>query len=329
LGSGFINNETNKPKLTSRQLVDKLRDEKGVTFKIVSEAEAELYFLDRNNYLRTAAYRKNYEKFGNGENLGKYKNLDFAYLKELSTIDMHLRYLLLKMCIDIEHSLKVQIIQIIEKDEKENGYQIVKTFLQKHPGIIASIEKKADSVFTGELIDKYFSLCYIVENDGRVYTRITSIDCPVWVLMEIISFGDLIKLHEFYQRQYGLKNFDNNIMSSIKSLRNACAHNNCLINDLHPRTSRPPASISNYVSRISSIANEERQRKLTCRAILEFVCLLYEYEKIITPDIKKYRYDELKKLINERMPLYYRYYVSNQLLVTSYRFIKKVVDSLA
>ncbi len=32
--------------------------------------------------------------------------------------------------------------------------------------------------------------------------KIINVDCPVWVLAEIISFGDLIKLREFYSTNY-------------------------------------------------------------------------------------------------------------------------------
>ena len=51
-------NRTDKPKMTSKALVDKLRDEKGVSFKYVTEDNAEKYLAQINNYLRTASYCK-------------------------------------------------------------------------------------------------------------------------------------------------------------------------------------------------------------------------------------------------------------------------------
>ena len=107
-------NRTDKPKMTSKALVDKLRDEKGVSFKYVTEDNAEKYLAQINNYLRTASYRKNYQKYLNGPSKGKYIDLDFAYLQELSTVDMHLRNLVTKMCIDIEHDLKVLLLENLE-----------------------------------------------------------------------------------------------------------------------------------------------------------------------------------------------------------------------
>ena len=56
-----MGNKTDKPKQTALQLVMKMKNEKGIQFKYTSEAKAENYLANVNNYLRTAAYRKNYQ----------------------------------------------------------------------------------------------------------------------------------------------------------------------------------------------------------------------------------------------------------------------------
>lgn len=99
----------------------------------MSETEAAEYLSKRNNYMRTASYRKNYAKHETGAQVGKYINLDFAYLAELSNIDFYLREHLLKMCIDIEHALKVALLAEIEQNPQEDGYKIVCDFLEKYP----------------------------------------------------------------------------------------------------------------------------------------------------------------------------------------------------
>ena len=108
-----MGNKDDKPMLMSYELVNKMKNEKGIRFEIVSEDYAAFYLENINNYMRTTAYRKNYQQYLNGKNKGKYIDLDFAYLKELSTIDMHFRFLVTKMCLDIEHALKVQILNDI------------------------------------------------------------------------------------------------------------------------------------------------------------------------------------------------------------------------
>ena len=198
-------NRTDKPKRTSKELVGMLKEEKGVTFKYTSEEKAAKYFEEVNNYLRTASYRRNYQKYQNGKDLkGKYIDLDFAYLQELSTIDMHLRNIITKMCIDIEHDLKVILLKNLEMNSKEDGYTIVDTFLTANPYIVGKIEAASASPFAGDLIQKYFT----VEREfnhkkGKKENRIKGFDCPVWVLMELLTFGDFIHFYEYYYRVYG------------------------------------------------------------------------------------------------------------------------------
>ncbi|WP_270205108.1 hypothetical protein [Coprococcus sp. AM100_B19A] len=70
-----MSNKIDKPMMTSEQLIAKMRDEKGITFKYTSEEKAKTYLMDINNYLRTAAYRQNYQKHTCGKNKGKYIKL--------------------------------------------------------------------------------------------------------------------------------------------------------------------------------------------------------------------------------------------------------------
>lgn len=142
-----------KPKKTAEELVQMLHDEKGIQFHLISEEQAVECFSQRNNYLRTASYRKNYPKHIAGPNAGKYIHLEFAYLTELSTLDFYLRELLLQMCIDVEHDLKVSLLRELEENPSEDGYTIVRDFLAQYPEILAAIERKTDASFTGELID--------------------------------------------------------------------------------------------------------------------------------------------------------------------------------
>ena len=104
---------------------------KGITFQEMSEEDAKRFLLENNYYMKLAAYRANYEKCNFGKRLGQYKRLDFAYLRELSTLDMYLRYIIISMCLDIEHSIKVKLISNITQNSEEDGYNIVRKFLSE------------------------------------------------------------------------------------------------------------------------------------------------------------------------------------------------------
>ncbi|CAB1241432.1 Abi family protein [Ruminococcaceae bacterium BL-4] len=324
-----ISNKIDKPKKTATELVLMLKNEKGIKFNKMDEQEAINYLSCKNNYLRTASYRKNYEKYSDGPNKNKYINLEFVYLTELSTIDLELRSILLKMCIDVEHSLKVDLMNKIDHNKVEDGYKIVSDFLEQNNFVKSGIENKADSIFTGDLINYYFELCTVFKED-QVRTKIIRSDCPAWVLLEIISFGNLIKFYDFYNEAYSQNKLKKDILNPIRSLRNACAHNNCLLNCMKPRRTKtnPPSIISQYVASIPGVLKEERNKKLTCRPIFETVCLLYVYTKIVSKNVRKARINELKTFCNERLVKNSQYFLNNQLITTSFEFLKKIVNNI-
>lgn len=326
-----MSNRNDKPKLTSLQLIEKAKNEKGITFKYITEQDAEAYIRLKNNYMRTAAYRKNYQKHTKGTNKDKYIDLDFAYLIEMSTIDMHLRNLITRMCLDIEHAMKVQMIHDVETEENQDGYTIVEQFLGKNENqyIVKEFGRRSKSPFTGDLIKKYFEITQ-VENEatGKKESVITRFDCPVWVLVELLSFGDFIRFYEFYYTTVSKAHISIRICNLVKSLRNGCAHNNCIICDLSHGTSKAPVEIKHAVARISGLGKDMRAKKLSSRPILEFTCVLYMYGKVVSKQIKDHRVRELKELFHERMRRNEEYFIKNELIKTSYGFVLSLVDNM-
>lgn len=65
-------------------------------------------------------------------------------------------------------------------------------------------------------------------------------DCPAWVLMELLTFGDFICFYEYYYATKGQLPISTCLINFVKSLRNGCAHNNCIIADLNPGASKAP-----------------------------------------------------------------------------------------
>lgn len=328
-----MDNKLRKKKMSAKELTDHL-EQKGVLFDLVSREEATSYFLEKNNYLRTAVYRQIFDKHQDGLNgqKDKYIRLDFKYLMELSTIDMNLRSLFLKMCIDIEHTLKVKFIAEIENNEKEDGYQIVELFLEQNPEILKSIRYKLNSRYVGSLVQNYF------EFDGDTQPIC---DCPAWVLVEILEFNSFIKFIYYYHSVYSEKKRyilpRENILHSVRQLRNASAHNNCILYHLR---SNPPSGgdtrnrsktaasreLSQYVAKMKNISKETRNRRLSSSAILEIVSLLYTYDMVAPQNMKVRRYPELRELLSEMKQTHC--YKDNEIVKSSFDFLQKVVDNL-
>ena len=323
-----MSNIQNKPILTSTQLVSKMKEEKGISFSLVSELEVKEYLFNVNNFLRTASYRKNFQKNQKGTNKGKYINLDFAYLKELSIIDMHFRMEVIHLCIDIEHDLKVKILQEVETNSKIDGYSIVKDFLASNEKILKRIAANCSSPFTCDLIRKYFTIEEQI--DSITNKRVNNIskydDCPIWVFLELITFGDLIYFYKFFCEQNEIKPIiSNSLLHLVKNLRNGCAHNNCILANLSSSTSKAPQEISRLVSNIKGISKSQMQKKLTCRPVLEFVTILYVYDRIVSEKVKEKGVEKLYSLISNRMLRNKNYFTNNELIKSTYEFSKKIL----
>lgn len=315
-----------KPKLSAEQLVAKMKNEKGITFEHMSEENAIDFLKKKNNYYRLAAYRKNYDKRLNGEYKGTYIGLDFAYLVDLSIIDMHLRNLTFQMCLDVEHDLKVQLLNDITHDNKEDGYNIVTDFINQNDYLIDEIYKKRFSTYVGDLINKFFTFDTHKNANNKDIIDDVDIRCPIWAFVEIISFGTFINLYDYY---YDLNApVQRQLLNPIKSLRNACAHNNCIINNLRRGSTKPTRIISQFVASIPDISSDARRKYLSSQPIFEFCSLLFVYNSIVSENVKSHRYEELSSLINERMAKHFDYYSNQQLLSSTYEFIRKITDFL-
>lgn len=310
-----------KKLLTTAELINHMK-EKGITFNIVSEHDAEIFLSQNNYYMKLASYRANYPKYTSGAKLGQYINLDFAYLKELSTIDMHLRYLIIKMCLDIEHALKVALVSRVEKNPKEDGYELIRRFIgytnqrgqQQNEYILKKIRSHKSSDYSKDLIEKYYPYF------------------PVWVFVELISFGDLTYLTAFYDDLYHDEIVNNKFMNIVRDMRNASAHSNCLINKLFEplnTNQQIDSTISNYVKNVPGISDKTRTKNLKYRVVYSFVILLYIYD-LIMPDglAKSKRHAEIKDLFNNRMRRHKSYFSAHSQIKGVYEFVQKIVDNL-
>lgn len=130
-----------KRKLTIDEQIKDL-DSKGVKFELYSKENAKRFLQYNNYYFKLKSYAKNYPI---NPKTSKYVNLDFAYLVELSKIDMYLRKIILEMSLDVEHYLKVRLLNDLCNNDNEDGYAIVHTFLNANKRIITDIKCKANT----------------------------------------------------------------------------------------------------------------------------------------------------------------------------------------
>jgi len=300
---------TNGPILSSKKLIQHM-GKKGIKFNIISEIEAQHFLEEHNYYFKLSSYRKNYVKYQFGENTGTYIDLEFAYLKDLSTIDMHLRYLLLELSLDLEHAIKLALIKDVELNPIEDGYHIISEFINNNGYIF----NPSRANYCEDLVTKHSG----------------GVPCPIWAFCEIISFGDLTRLYKLYDNLYPKRlPVKPLFIYAIKNIRNAVAHNNCLINNLKSKTKVPNNEIFNIVANIPNISTNLRQNKLKHYFLHDFVGLLYCYSALVKSEgLKKYQYKKLKALFYKRMLENKQFYKNNDTLKSSFKFCHLVIKAL-
>lgn len=304
-----------KKMLSVDELIEHMKN-KGITFNEVSENDAKIFLQKNNYYMKLAAYRSNYEKCPIGKRAGQYKKLDFGYLKELSTLDMYLRYKIMDMCLDIEHALKVKLIENITDNPSEDGYDIVRKFIAKDDNfrILKNIRSHKSGEYCKDLISKYYPYF------------------PVWVFVELISFGDLLYFCSFYENIHGVQIVNNALMNTVRDVRNAAAHSNCLLNKMTERidsTKQVNNDISNFIKKMKDISKTSRVNNLNYKFTNSFITLLYVYDSLMPVSSKRKRYKELQEFLNGRVIKNRSYFKSNTKIVGVYNFHKKVIDNLA
>lgn len=308
--------DNKKPILSIDAQIQHLK-EKGVKFEITDEDTAKDYLKRNNNYFKLTSYRKNYAKHPDGDNKGSYIDLDFAYLIDTAVIDMHLRYLIVQMALDIEHHVKLQLMNKIE-DHGEDGYQIVQDFIDslddRQKSIYESeINRNKGNIYCGDIIKKY---------DGAY---------PVWAYIEVIPFGRLISFYGFCADRFTDKSMKENFyrLLTCREIRNASAHSNCILNDLKTKTCRHTTNsdVTKSLLSIKNLSSNFRKNRMSNARIQQIVTLLYTYKEIVVSDGLKINASKGLSKVLGRAYKNFDYYKNNPMIKGTFDFLKIVVDS--
>jgi len=278
---------------------------KRIRFEITSEDEAKRYLQQDNYYFRVTAYRKNFPKVN-----GKYIDLDFAYLQDMVEIDLLLRELILKMSLHLEQSIRSRLINVITLDKREDGYSIVDEFKQYDSyGFIQTMKYLKNNKYSVGLNKKYSS------------------KISAWVFLEIMSFGTLCRFTEFYYNKSGFQSLKetSELLKYCKNLRNAAAHNNCLIINLFSKVERI-GNVSQQVRQINNRITEFDLNLLKDRKIHDLLCVFYLYFKYVEKTDKNNLKDSFL-LFCKRVEKNKIYYKKCKILKNTYHIVKVMFDT--
>jgi len=221
---------------------------------------------------------------------------------------------LLDMCLDVEHDTRIRIIQAIEKDPSADGYRIVQDFIHDEEiNIQDMLATLSGSPYCKDIIAKY----------GK--------NLPVWAFVEILQFKDLTRLFFYVSKCYSDKNMIKQfyMLQEIRKLRNACAHSNCIINDLKSQSTssyRPQHELILALNKIP-INQKLRQRKLSNDRIRQITTLLYYYSQYIrSHGLYRYHCKQLHETFVRRPSEHPDYYQNTEQIRSFFDYILKLLD---
>lgn len=275
------NHKKKYPKKSFEQLIDSL-DEKGIKFNNTTKEDASLILRDINYYYKLTVYKRNFKRDKNG----RFENLEFSYLTDLASMDMQLRYLLLTATLDIEHALKTFLITKITKNTDVDGFDIVESFF--HSTIDSFYKLDKDIILESAKQKSHYQF--------KLYET-HKIAPPAWVLMEVINFGGFLRFFEFYFSKYPTDEFKIDslmgVLSSVKRVRNASAHNNVFLFDLYHSDINIP---SNYIRKYAKDRNIG-ELFYKCNKIHDILSVFYIHEFFVKgKGSRQHRIDNFKEL---------------------------------
>lgn len=306
-----------KRKLTIEEQILNL-EEKGVSFEIMGKDDAKKFLQYNNYYFKLKSYANNYPI---NPRTNKYVNLEFAYLVELSKIDMYIRKIVMDMTLDIEHFLKTKMLSDLCKNTKEDGYSIVQKYFFGYPKAKEAIDKTAES----------YSIC------SELATKhLEEHDYALWNIVEVLSFGNFVDLYNTYYQEYDSYNFGVYI-GSIKFLRNAAAHNNCLLSFLLKphgvKKFKKTRQLCNALAKVKDLSETSRNKKMENPVIHDFVALLFVYNDLLKTsstrgmrdkkmlELQEFFCSEIGRVLKNRI-----FFEKNGTIKETYKFVAKIID---
>ena len=301
--------QTYGKKLTVPEIIAYCKETLGIAFNLKSEEEASVFLAKHNYFFRL----KQYADFGEKTKSGKFINVDFGQMVELSTVDMFLRKLILKMTLDFEHYLKVKIINDSQENPADDGYAVVESFLETHNRVRHLIENLNNSsyFYNRQVFDKYKE------------------KTSVWSIVEMLGFSDFIDFYAHYYQYFHQKCEYTPHFDSVRRLRNAAAHNTCMISNLKPQSWFKSDIEINFelLGANLEVGNGVISSCLKVPVLNDFAVMLSNYVKLISsPKIKEKTLEEMQEFFNGRMILHKDYFENVNEIKNAYHFAKDVLD---
>ncbi|HAF32302.1 Abi family protein [Anaerovibrio lipolyticus] len=280
---------------------------KNIGFNIVKEPEALEYLAKHTYYFRLKHYAENFEKIKKPGVGTRYIALEFAHLKELSLLDLYYRRVMFNIVQDVEHYAKIQLLNALARNKKENGYNIVNEYMEKRKYLDKELSRHQTKYAKG-LIEKYRG------------------NFAVWNIIEVQTFSQFIDLYDMYFEKYQQKHVDTKYINVVKNLRNSIAHNNCLMFNLHPAATASDTEDAIRIAVGMGLDEDESREMNHVPFIKELNITLYVFWNIVTSEEEKeFQLELLHDLVNKRFNRHMYYFENNTIVLPVLKYTQKLV----
>jgi len=222
------------------------------------------------------------------------------------------------MTLDIEHFAKVRLMREVTDRADEDGYSIVADYLE-------SLSERNRSIREKEMER--------LKRDGysggmaRKYDK----EKPVWVLIELLSFGGFINFYLFCADRWKDQRMrsERYFLRQAQAVRNACAHSTNIINGFAPgetsaiRTSREVALALDEMG----INRRARRAKMANPRVQQITMMAFAYREMVAGSHTREMCRGLVGTLKHRAVEHADWYTSTDCGTSAYRFLAKVFDN--
>jgi len=294
---------------------------KGIRFEHTSEIDAMKTLEFKNYYFKISNYKNNFipQRINyQGDKSYRYIDLDFKNLEDLASLDMQLRYIILKMCLDIEHSIKLTIMKVITVDEKEDGKSIIHDFFNY-------IKRET------KIKDPYYKMLKYVKRDNVLsfeYYKYEN-NPPIWFFIEHIQFGDLCWFVEFLYTEKSYEEFErlNSVIKLVKNIRNKAAHNSPILNNIVIKNQMAGQDKNRLIVEFTKdhgVVRNTIKNRLTNYNVHDLLAMFYVYKAVVTSSgMKRHRSQELRSFMDRAKK---ECHIYDERFKSVYNLFNKIVD---
>lgn len=222
------------------------------------------------------------------------------------------------MTLDIGRFAKVRLMREVTERADEDGYSIVADYLESLSERNRSIREKEMERLKR---DRYSG------GMARKYDE----EKPVWVLIELLSFGGFINFHLFCTDRWKDRRMrsEHYLLRQAQAVRNACAHSTDIINGFAPgETSaiRTPREVALALDEMG-INRRARRAKMVNPRVQQKTMMVFAYREMVASFHTREMCRGLVGALKHRAVEHADWYTNTDCVVSAYRFLAKVFDN--